>query len=76
MIDLASEYKNQQRVSGDEMTKKRESTEKPPATPSKDESVPIRGPWPDPHSREEISHTEAEIDAGKHSKNQDWTKKW
>jgi hypothetical protein len=38
--------------------------------------VTIRGPWPDPQSREEISHREAESDAGKHSKNPDWKKKW
>jgi hypothetical protein len=58
------------------MTKKSEAAKKIPTKRSKDESAPIRGPWPDPHSREEISHTDAEIDAGKHSKNQDWTKKW
>ena len=37
---------------------------------------PVRGSWPDPQSREEISHAEAEVDAGKHSKNPDWKKKW
>ena len=31
--------------------------------------TPIHGSWPDPQSREEISHAEAEVDAGKHSKN-------
>jgi hypothetical protein len=34
--------------------------------------APVHGSWPDPQSREEISHAAAEIDAGKHSKNPDW----
>jgi hypothetical protein len=57
------------------MTGKRE-TKKIPVKRSKDKAIPMGGPWPDPHSREEISHADAEIDAGKHSKNKDWTKKW
>ena len=28
--------------------------------------MPVRGPWPDPRSREEISHGDAESDAGEH----------
>jgi hypothetical protein len=57
------------------MTRKREA-KKIPAKRTKDKAIPLGGPWPDPHSREEISHADAEIDAGKHSKNKDWTKKW
>jgi hypothetical protein len=34
--------------------------------------APVHGSWPDPQSREEISHAAAEIDASKHSKNPDW----
>jgi hypothetical protein len=55
---------------------RKSETKKIPAKRSKDKAAPMVGPWPDPHSREEISHTDAEIDAGKHSKNKDWTKKW
>ena len=42
----------------------------------KEKRSPVQGSWPDPQSREEISHAEAEIDTGKHSKNPDWKKKW
>jgi len=42
----------------------------------KDDPKPLGGPWPDPHSREQISQGEADSDAGKHAKNPDWQKKW
>ena len=42
----------------------------------KEKHATLHGSWPDPQSREEISHAAAEIDAGKHSKNPDWKKKW
>ena len=57
------------------MTTKR-YPKKRPAKSGKDDPVPVRGPWPDPRSREEISHGDAESDAGKHVKNPDWERKW
>ena len=57
------------------MTTKRYPKKKP-AKSGKDDPVPVRGPWPDPQSRGEISHGDAESDAGKHVKNPDWERKW
>jgi hypothetical protein len=50
--------------------------EKDAGKKQKEKPVPAHGSWPDPQSREEISQAEAAIDAGKHSKNPDWKKKW
>jgi hypothetical protein len=57
------------------MTGKKKQAKKTGKNP-KEKPAPVHGSWPDPQSREEISHAEAEIDAGKHSKNPDWKKKW
>jgi hypothetical protein len=57
------------------MTKKKQAIKRPDKT-QKDKPSPVQGSWPDPQSREEIAHAEAEIDTGKHSKNPDWKKKW
>ena len=44
-----------------------------PAEPSK----AIPAPWPDAKAREEMSEARASRqNAGKHSKNPDWEKKW
>jgi hypothetical protein len=56
------------------MTGKKQPAKK--ADKNKKKRAPVQGSWPDPQSREEISHAEAEIDTGKHSKNADWKKKW
>jgi hypothetical protein len=57
------------------MTAKKQTAKKAGKN-QKDKPAPAQGSWPDPKSREEISHAEAEIDTGKHSKNPDWKKKW
>jgi hypothetical protein len=51
------------------MTKKKQMAKK--VGKNEEDQPAIHGSWPDPESREEISHTEAEIDTGKHSKNPD-----
>ena len=56
------------------MTKKKQAAKK--VGKNEQDQPAIHGSWPDPQSREEISHTEAETDTGKHSKNPDWKKKW
>jgi len=57
------------------MTEKKQRAKKADKK-QKEKRAPPHGSWPDPQSREEISHAEAEVDAGKHSKNPDWKKKW
>jgi hypothetical protein len=56
------------------MAKKKQAAKK--VGKNQQEQPAIRGSWPDPRSREEISHSDAETDVGKHSKNPDWKKKW
>jgi hypothetical protein len=57
------------------MTKKKQAT-KTTGKARQEKQAPVQGHWPDPHSREEISQADSQIDAGKHSKNPDWKKKW
>ncbi len=57
------------------MTAKKQTSKKSGKN-QKEKLAAVHGSWPDPKSREEISHAEAEIDTGKHSKNPDWKKKW
>jgi len=54
----------------------KKGTKKSRGKRDQDKPTPVSGPWPDPHSREQISQGDADSDAGKHSKNPDWQKKW
>jgi hypothetical protein len=58
------------------MAEKRDVPKKRSDKRSEDEVKPVGGPWPDPEAREQMSQGDARRDAGKHSKNPDWEKKW
>lgn len=59
------------------MAARRDRTERDSPDSRKKSRPPVEGPWPSPKDREEMSEANAARDnPGKHSKNQDWEKKW